>query len=487
MVEQLALNDMISIIQKGLGKSVIPKKVVVIGAGLAGLVTASLLKDAGHNVIVLEANHRVGGRVLTVRHPFSRGLHFEAGASRFPENHFLFWEYVKKFKLGTRPFINSTPDDLFFVNGIKTRRWLYNLNPNMLGFNLTAKEKGKTANELFDFVVNSLSPFVRRYTPIHFKDVPEMLDQYTLDTFLQFNPFGPSLSSGSIEKIKVLLGLQGFSEYSVYSIIQIFLPWFEEKPSFHEIVGGNDRLPFQFYEQLKNEVHLNRKVTRIEVRNDEVFLTSTDKLSLKESITKADFAVIAIPFSALNLIRVEPSWAFSQQKRQAIRNLRYIPATRIGMEFKSRFWEKHGIFGGQTVTDLPNRFIYYPSSGIGSIGPAILTASYTLGADTLAWDSLTDYERSNYLLRDLAYIFGKVVYQEFVSSVSISWRQNADIAGGAVPILKAGDLAQTAPFISNPEHRIHFAGDHASTYPGWIEGAIESGIRAAFEIHHLEQ
>lgn len=81
-----------------------------------------------------------------------------------------------------------------------------------------------------------------------------------------------------------------------------------------------------------------------------------------------------------------------------------------------------------------------------------------------------------------------MIYYVLISAlkVSISWRQQTDIAGGAVPILKAGDIAQTAPFISNPEHRIHFAGDHASTYPGWIEGAIESGIRAAFEVHHSE-
>jgi monoamine oxidase len=477
---------MLSIVRNGLPKTNAQKKVMIIGAGLAGLVAAAQLKDAGHDVIVLEADQRVGGRVYTVRSPFSPGLYYEAGAARVPENHHLFWEYVRKYKLTTHPFVNSTPNDLFYVNGVMTRRYLYNENPDQLGFQVTANEKGKTALELFEFVVKTISPYVNRYALLKSGDIPAMFDNYTLDTFLQENPFVPPLSPAAIKKIKVLLGLQGFSEYSVYSILQILLPWFEASPKFHAIEGGNDLLPYHLYEQLKNEVRLNEKVTRIDVCHDEVFLTSTNKLSLQQSITKADFAIITIPFSSLNLIQIEPSSAFSWQKWHAIRNLRYIAATRIGIEFKSRFWESVGIHGGQTVTDLPSRFIYYPSTGIGSKGPAVVTASYTLGADTLPWDSLSDNERVNILLRDLAQIYGNVVYREYVAYFSVNWRQQPGIAGGAVPMLKAGDIANLLPYLSTPEHRIHFAGDHASSYPGWIEGAIESGIRAACEVASSE-
>jgi monoamine oxidase len=480
--EQLPLSHLLSIVRNGLPKTNDPKKVVIVGAGLAGLVAASQLKNAGHDVSVLEANQRVGGRVFTVRSPFSPGLYYEGGAARVPENHHLFWEYVRKFKLTTHPFINSTPNDLFYVNGVMTRRYLYNENPDQLGFQVTANERGKTALELIEIFVKIISPYISRYAPLKSREVPAMFDNYTLDTLLQANPFVPPLSSGAIEKVKVLLGLQGFSEYSVYSILQILLPWFGANLQFYAIEGGNDRLPYQLYEQLKNEVRLNEKVTRIGVCHDEVFLTSTNTLSLQQTITKADFAIMAIPFSSLNLIQIEPKSAFSKRKWHAIRNLRYIAATRIGIEFKSRFWESVGIHGGQTVTDLPSRFIYYPSNGIGSKGPAVVTASYTLGADTLPWDSLSDNERVNILLRDLAQIYGNVVYQEYVAYFSVNWRQQSGVAGGAVPMLKAGDIANLLPYLSTPEHRIHFAGDHTSSYPGWIEGAIESGIRAACEV-----
>src|SRR5687767_7616695 len=80
------------------------KKVLVIGAGLSGLVAAYELTKLGHAVTVLEAQHRVGGRVLTLREPWADGLYVEAGAARIPDNHDLTLGYVQKFGLKLTPF-----------------------------------------------------------------------------------------------------------------------------------------------------------------------------------------------------------------------------------------------------------------------------------------------------------------------------------------------------------------------------------------------
>ena len=72
-----------------------PKKVLVVGAGLAGLVAGYELTEGGHDVSILEAQLRPGGRVQTVREPFSDGLYAEAGAARIPDNHDLTLHYVK--------------------------------------------------------------------------------------------------------------------------------------------------------------------------------------------------------------------------------------------------------------------------------------------------------------------------------------------------------------------------------------------------------
>ena len=73
-----------------------PKKVLVVGAGLAGLVAGYELTQAGHDVTILEAQFRPGGRVQTLREPFSDGLYAEAGAARIPDNHDLTLHYVKR-------------------------------------------------------------------------------------------------------------------------------------------------------------------------------------------------------------------------------------------------------------------------------------------------------------------------------------------------------------------------------------------------------
>jgi len=83
------------------------KKVLVLGAGMAGLVAAYELTQLGHDVTVLEARTRPGGRVHTLREPFSDGLYAEAGAARIPDNHDLTLKYVKQFELPLEPFYPS--------------------------------------------------------------------------------------------------------------------------------------------------------------------------------------------------------------------------------------------------------------------------------------------------------------------------------------------------------------------------------------------
>ncbi|HEX6717845.1 MAG TPA: FAD-dependent oxidoreductase [Pyrinomonadaceae bacterium] len=93
------------------------KKVLVLGAGMAGLVAAYELSKLGHDVTVLEARTRPGGRVHTLREPFSDGLYAEAGAARIPNNHDLTHKYVKEFDLPLEPFYPSRLNALRFDRG----------------------------------------------------------------------------------------------------------------------------------------------------------------------------------------------------------------------------------------------------------------------------------------------------------------------------------------------------------------------------------
>src|SRR5262249_62295224 len=112
---------MLGLVRDGLGRTGKPQSVVVVGAGMAGLVAAYELQRAGHRVTVLEAQQRVGGRVWTLREPFTHGLYAEGGAMRLPAAHLLSLAYVENAskrgasRLETSPFKMANPHAYVFV------------------------------------------------------------------------------------------------------------------------------------------------------------------------------------------------------------------------------------------------------------------------------------------------------------------------------------------------------------------------------------
>src|SRR5438270_2195821 len=93
------------------------RRVVILGAGLAGLGAAEELSKVGHKVTILEARTRPGGRVYTLRKPFANGLYAEAGAGRIPNTHALTLKYVKRFGLELDPFWPESGSNVFLWRG----------------------------------------------------------------------------------------------------------------------------------------------------------------------------------------------------------------------------------------------------------------------------------------------------------------------------------------------------------------------------------
>lgn len=162
MVQPLTMGKMLHIINVGLVKTKNPKQIIIAGAGISGLVAASLLKEAGHNITILEANNRIGGRIYTIREPFSSGLYFNAGPMRIPETHELTLTYIRKFKLPLNLFINKTASDIIYTNNIKTRLSIFEKNPSILGYPILENEKGKTAEELMLAVLEPILHFIKK-------------------------------------------------------------------------------------------------------------------------------------------------------------------------------------------------------------------------------------------------------------------------------------------------------------------------------------
>jgi monoamine oxidase len=174
---------------------------------------------------------------------------------------------------------------------------------------------------------------------------------------------------------------------------------------------------------------------------------------------------------------------FSPGKQRAIRQLHYDGSAKILMQFRRRFWEEDdGIFGGGSFSDLPIRATYYPDHHR-ETGRGVLLASYTWGEDAQRWGSLSPADRIVQALENLKALH-PAAPDEFEVGASKMWHDD-EFAGGAFALFNPGQQTQLHEHIVAPEGRIFFAGEHASLYHAWIQGAIESGLRAASEIHEL--
>ncbi|MBO9130721.1 flavin monoamine oxidase family protein [Bacillus sp. 165] len=469
---------MIGIIQNGLTQSQSPKHIIIIGAGMAGLVGASLLKGAGHKITLLEADERVGGRVYTIRSPFSDGLYFNAGAMRIPNNHSLTLEYIKKFTLPTNPFINQTKADIIYANGILTRLNVFEHNPSILHYPVAPHERGKTAEELLYSAIQPIIDFINQDPVRNWPLIETRFRNCSLGTFL--NSY---FSDGANDMIGVLLDLEAYMGMSFIEALRE-LNLLTSTMYFYEITGGMDRLPKAFLPQLQEDILFHQKMNRIIQADNAVTIHAIHQKTSEIYTVTGDFAIVTVPFSALRFVKIEPYHSFSYMKRKAIRELNYMSATKIAIQFKHRFWEKTGQKGGKSITDLPIRFTYYPSYGIGTEGPAVVLASYTWADEALTVSSLSDEERIRYALQNLSEMYGKQVYSEFISGASFSWSQNP-YSCGAFTAFKPGQQKELYPSITVPEERVYFAGEHTTLSHAWIQGAIESGIRVAHEVNHL--
>lgn len=116
MSQERSPSEYLEIIHRGIaavaGLSHRPKRVVIVGAGVAGLVAGYELLRAGHDPLILEARNRVGGRICTLREPFTEGLYGEAGAMRIPRAHTLTMAYIDRFALPTTDFIMESSQDV---------------------------------------------------------------------------------------------------------------------------------------------------------------------------------------------------------------------------------------------------------------------------------------------------------------------------------------------------------------------------------------
>ncbi len=167
--------------------------------------------------------------------------------------------------------------------------------------------------------------------------------------------------------------------------------------------------------------------------------------------------------------------AFPEDKRAAIEKLRYGNVTRVVLQTRTRFWTRAGL-NGFALVDRPME-VWSPS--FDQPGTRGLLTAYTYERLARELGALTEPER----IRSVASYLAEVhpgLDRELEGGVSKCWDEDP-FARGAYTLFNPGELSTLPPILRRPEGRIHFAGEHVSPYPGWMQGALMSGLRAARE------
>jgi len=462
--------DYLTLIEKGLPHTTRPQKVVIVGAGMAGLVAARELKRAGHQPVLLEARQRVGGRIYTLREPFTDGLYAEAGAMRIPRAHGLTMAYIQKFGLKTSDFTMDNPKAWVYVGGQKLRLAEANANPDLLGFDVAPHERGQTAGAMWMKALKPLLDLLEKEGESAWEQITARYDEYSTREFLELNQW----SEGMIEMFGLLMNQEAVMNSSFLELFR------EEAGNYYtnmvELQGGMDTLPRAFLPELHGDIRFGARMIAIDQSPDDV--TVYYQTPAGRFTEKGDYAILTLPFPVMR--HIETLKPFSRAKQRAIRQLHYDASAKILFQCRRRFWEQDdGIFGGGTMTDLPIRNLYYPDHGH-ETGRGVILASYTWSEDAQRWGSLSPAGRIEQALENVAVIYPQVV-DEFETGASWMWHDD-EFAGGAFALFDPGQQTLLHEHIIAPEGRIYFAGEHASLGHAWIQGAIESGLYAAHAI-----
>jgi len=447
-----------------------PKKVIIVGAGMAGLTAAYELLRAGHDPLILEGRARVGGRIYTLREPFSPGLYGEAGGMRLPKSHRLTLAYVEKFDLSTVPFRMGNDQAYCYLNGQRRRMAEAQVDPGKLGYEIAPHESGRSVAQLWEQALEPFRAQLRQDGDAAWEAIHATQDEYSVREYLDKLGW----SEGMIELFGLLYNQEAIMNSSFLELLR------EELGDYYtdmvQIEGGMDRLPQAFLPALNGRIRYGAKVIALDQSPDNVtvhYQTAAGRFQVQ-----GDYAILTIPFSVMR--HIEALKPFSRAKQRAIRQLHYDASAKIFFQVRERFWEAEGIYGGGSMTDLPVRNIYYPEHGR-QTGRGVLLASYTWGEDAQRWGSLEPHERLAQALENVAQVHPRVL-ETYETGASVMWHDD-EFAGGAFALFDPGQQSLLHQAIIAPEGRYHFAGEHASLGHAWIQGAIESGLRAALEVH----
>lgn len=443
------------------------QSVLVLGAGLAGLSAAWELVDAGHEVTVLEARSRAGGKVSTVRKPFDNGLYAEEGAVAFSATYVRAIHYIEELGLERVPYALPQKPVVYHLHGQrmvvgpnKTVKWPYKLTDE--------EQQLGPMGIIKKYIIDTLPPQIAN--PDAWSQAPLIkMDQQSLADYLR----SQGASDGAVALIK---NTQWFGavpqQTSALSMAVSDFGLFMGGAPFM-LKGGNDNLPRAMANRLDPHINYNVQVKEIKNTGDGVEVTAVR--DNKNVNFKGDKLICTIPAPVFKHIRFEPD--LPGKKAEALEKLPFMDMTRTYLQVDNSYWTEEGI-ANMAFTDLP---IGQITGHVGKPGDPAVLESYVVGPTAIKLAGLSKDDLVEQSLSGINKVFPGV--REHYSDAYVkAWSKDPyAMAGPSWP--GPGDVSKYLKTLQEPYNNIHFAGEYTSILRSTMEGALRSGVRAAKEVH----
>ena len=473
-------------------------RVIVLGAGLSGMLSAYELRRAGYEVTVLEFQDRSGGRNFTLRGGdtlvelggatqhvgFASGNYINPGPWRIPYHHRGLLHYCKQFGVALEPFIelnhNSFLHNSQAFGGVPQR-----YRDIMADFNGYAAElMAKAVNQsLLDQPVTQeerdhLLGAARGWGMLDDDDryVSSLLVSARRGYGKQpgGGPDGAPGPSAILSRADIIRS--GLWQYIGFHMN------YEVQTTMFQPVGGMDMIGKAFAREVNDLVTHGVKVTNIMQDDKGVVVVHTPRDGGPPTRVEADWCVCTIPLSILSQLQVQAG----PDMLSAINAVPYASSVKVGLEFRRRFWEEDdAIYGGISFTDQPISQISYPSTRYHSEGPAVLLGAYMFGASAYDFAGMTPDQRVQTALAQGSRIHPQY-HDEFSNGVGVAWSRMPWTLG-CCAIWSEESRKTHYQAMTAIDGRLVLAGEHASYIGCWQEGAILSALSAVTRLHKRAQ
>jgi monoamine oxidase len=453
-------------------------RVIVLGAGLSGLIVGYELGKLGYDYRILEARDWVGGLTWTVRRgdthdeidgqrqvcDFDDGQYLNGGAWRIPHTDAGILGYCKELGVPLEVFINASDANVFYEEdpGIGplsgTRLRLREVKADMWGATTELLAKAMDAGNIDAPLTEEDAALLVQFL---------MRSGYLDDEDLVYAPPEARRSSERYDLSALLRSGFWARARSLNQETGGPAPLFQP-------IGGMQQIAFGFERVMRDRITLEAEVQSIRQTAEDVRVVWRNPRTGATREEAADYCVCCLPMSVLKRIDVNLSPAMAQ----AVSETGQSTVAKMGLQMGRRFWEEdEGIFGGHLWSrSLQLGEFSYPSYGYFE-RKGVLLGYYGSSAQA-GLDAMPIAARVEHVLTQASKVHPQI-RAEFESAYSVWWEKVPYSLGGYGRTPSQDLLSR----LSAHDGRIYMGSAGASTDPAWMEGAVESGWRALEALH----